>query len=52
MGPPIHYYGDMTMEDNKDKTKTELTDMLDSIIDEVLNSLDIPEDDEDKEDKK
>ena len=39
------------MEDNKDKTKTELTDMLDSIIDEVLKSLDLSEDEEDKEEE-
>ena len=51
MGPPIHYYGDMTMEDNKDKTKTELTDMLDGIIDEVLKSLDLSEDEENKEEE-
>lgn len=34
------------MEDNKDKTKEELTKMLDGIIDEVLKSLDIPEEEE------
>ena len=44
----------MTMEDNKDKTKSEseLTKMLDSIIDEALKGLNIPEDEkEDKEEK-
>ena len=50
MGPPIHYYGDMTMEDNKDKIKEdELTKMLDSIIDEVFKGLDISEDEEEKD---
>ena len=39
------------MEDNKDKTKTELTKMLDSIIDEVFKSLDLSEDEEDKEEE-
>ena len=39
------------MEDNKDKTKTELTKMLDSIIDEVFKSLDLSEDEEDKDEE-
>ena len=40
------------MANDQDKTKTELTDMLDGIIDEVLKSLDLSEDEEDKEEEK
>ena len=56
MGPPIHYYGDMSMANDQDKnnmSKDELEKMVESIIDEVFGKLDLKDEEEetDKEDE-
>jgi len=52
MGPPIHYYGDMSMAEDQDKnnmSKDELEKMVESIIDEVFNKLDLKDEEEEED---
>ena len=55
MGPPIHYYGDMSMSDSKDKnnspSKEDFEKMIEDIVSEVFKDWDSEENSEKEEEE-